>query len=352
MRFKTSSLLVLSLVLLPAAGMAQTSGAPTAHHSYDLTLRGIDIRPGVTLDLHAAVFVDESHACEGNVALAVHGMMHTAATWDRMVAALFDDNPAGRKICRVVALDMPGRGGSTVPANLWFGDVTPEDYDTAILGALDQLRALHIQPDTVFAHSAGGLLVQIAQQRLLERGTDLRNAYGVKDVVLLASATPKQIPVYVIDSGLFAQTVMSFAQVDQIVGTLAIPDSVWAWLFFAPNPTTNPSLVVPGAPTPAEVAARHYNAAEPFGFLTGLANPAAIDAGIFAPAHQTVLSVVAYERDITFRPDEERALYRYLTGDETGERFVVVPGYEAVHETHITNPALLLRCLASSVRIP
>jgi len=29
--------------------MAQTSGAPTAHHSYDLTLRGIDIRPGVTI---------------------------------------------------------------------------------------------------------------------------------------------------------------------------------------------------------------------------------------------------------------------------------------------------------------
>src|SRR5512139_977044 len=131
-KFKTSSLLVLSLVLLPAAAIAQTSGAPTAHHSYDLTLRGIEIRPGVTLDLHAAVFVDESHACEGNVALAIHGMMHTAATWERMVAALFDDNPAGRKICRVVALDMPGRGGSTVPANLWFGVVTPEDYATAV----------------------------------------------------------------------------------------------------------------------------------------------------------------------------------------------------------------------------
>ena len=100
------------------------------------------------------------------------------------------------------------------------------------------------------------------------------------------------------------------------------------------------------------MAARHYNAAEPFGFLTGLANPAAIDAGIFAPAHQTVLSVVAYEQDLIFRPDEERALYRYLTGDETDERFVVVPSYEAVHETHISNPALLLRCLASSVRIP
>ncbi|MGE5358090.1 MAG: alpha/beta hydrolase [Bacteroidales bacterium] len=351
MKFRSSSLLVLSLVLLPAAATAQTSGAPAAHHSYDLMLRGIEIRPEVTLDLHAAVFVDESHACEGNVALAIHGIMHTAATWERMVAALFDDNPAGRKICRVVALDMPGRGGSTVPANLWFGVVTAEDYATAILGALDQLRALHIRPDTVFAHSAGGLLMQIAQQRLLDRGTDLRKAYGVKDVVLLASATPKQIPVYAIDSGLFAQTIISFAQVDRSAGTLAIPDSAWAWLFFAPD-LTNASLVVPGAPTPAEVTARHYKAAEPLGLLTGLTDRAVIDAGIFAPAHQTVLSVVAYEQDIIFRPDEERALYRYLTGDETDERFVVVPSYEAVHDTHISNPALLLRYLAAFVRLP
>ena len=349
MTFKTSSLLVLSLVLLPAAGIAQTSGAPSAHHSYDLTLPGIEIRPGVTLDLHAAVFVDESHACEGNVALAIHGIMHTAATWERLVAALFDDNPAGRKICRVVALDMPGRGGGTVPANLWFGVVTAEDYATAILGALDQLRALHIQPDTVFAHSAGGLLVQMVQQRLLDQGTDLRNAYGVKDVVLLASATPKQIPVYILDSGLFAQTLMSVGQVDQIAGTLAIPDSVWAWLFFAPD-LTNPFLVVPGAPTPADVAARHYNAAEPLSLLTRLVDRPAIDAGIFAPAHQTVLWGVAYEQDIIFRPDESRALYRYLTGDETDERFVVVPSYEAVHDTHVSNPALLLRYLP--VRIP
>jgi len=41
-----------------------------------------------------------------------------------------------------------------------------------------------------------------------------------------------------------------------------------------------------------------------------------------------------------------------LTGDETDERFVFVPGDEAVHDTHVSNPALLLRYLASSVRIP
>jgi pimeloyl-ACP methyl ester carboxylesterase len=339
------------ILVLPLLAAFAAPIAASSHGNYDLTLPGIQLRPGVTVDLHAAVFVDDSHPCNGNVALAIHGLMHTAATWSRMVTSLFDDNPAGRKFCRVVALDMPGRGGSGVPANLWFGEVTPGDYVSAILGALDQLRALHIQVDTVFAHSAGGLLVQMAQQRLLARGTDLRNAYGVKDAVLLASATPKQIPVYSIDSGMLTQIMMSFAQVNPIAGTAGIPDSVWAWMFFAPDPT-NPSIVVPGAPPLAEVTANHYNASEPLAFIGALTNRAPIDAGVFAPAHKTALTVVSYEKDITIRPDESRALYTYLTGDETGERVVLVPGYEALHDTHISNPALLLQSIAAVVRMP
>ncbi len=350
MRFQTSFFLILSLVLVAVAGMAQTSTAIT-HHSYDLMLSNIELRPGVTVDLHAAVFIDESHPCEGNVAFAIHGLMHTAASWERLAASLFDNNPAGRKFCRIVALDMPGRGGSGVPTNLWFGAVTPEDYATAILGALDQLRALHIQPDTVFAHSMGGLLVQMAQQRLIARGTDLRNAYGVKDVVLLASAPPKQIPVYSVDSGMLTQILMSFAQVNPIAGTAGISDIVWAWIFFAPDPT-NPFLVVPGAPTPAEVTAGHYNASEPLAFIGALSDRPEIDQGVFASGHKTALTLVTYEQDITIRPDESRALYKYLTSDETGERFVLVPGYEALHDTHISNPKLLLESIAASVRVP
>ncbi len=321
------------------------------HRSYDLTLPGIELRPGVTVDLHATVFINESHACNGDVALAIHGMLHTGASWNRLVTSLFEDNPAGRKICQVVALDMPGRGGSGVPTNLWFGAVSLQDYVTAVLNALDQLKALHVQPDTVFAHSLGGLIVQQAQQHLIAQGTDLRSAYGIKDVVLLASATPKQVPCYAIDSGTLTGIVMGFAQVDPLAGTVGISDSVWAWMFFAPDPM-NPSLVVPGAPTPEEVADGHYNAAEPLALVSVLMDRPGVDARIFAAAHGTALTVVTYNQDVVIQPSESLALYTYLTGDDMGSGFVLVPGSEAVHDTHVSNPGLLLQSIAAVVRLP
>lgn len=342
---RIATLVLAALTVFAAVAVA----AP--HSTYDLTLPAIELRPSVTVDLHAAVFVNEWHPCNGNVALAIHGMLHTGASWDRLVASLFVDNPAGRKICRVVALDMPGHGGSGMPTDLWFGAVTLQDYVTAVLGALDQLKALDVRPDTVFAHSLGGLIVQLAQQRLISQGTNLREAYGVKDVVLLAAATPKQVPVYSIDSGMLTQIVMSFAQINPPAGTVGISDAVWAWMFFAPDPT-NLSLVVPGAPTPAEVATGHYNSSEPLAVVGVLTDRPGVDPGVFAAVHGSALTLVTYQQDVVIRPAESLALYSYLTGDDTSSRFVLVPGSEAIHDTHISNPALLLQSIAAVVRLP
>ena len=113
---------------------------------------------------------------------------------------------------------MPGRGGTSQPTGLWFGALGVQDYVAAVLGAFDQLKALHIRPVTMFAHSLGGVLVQQAQQRLVSQGTDLRTAYGVKDVVLLGSITPVQVYTYSIDSGMFNRIVLSLAQIDRTAG--------------------------------------------------------------------------------------------------------------------------------------
>ncbi len=338
---------VLAIALV---GFIPCPAGASSHSRFDLALPGIELRPGVTADLHATVFVNETHPCNGNVALAIHGLLHTAATWEPLVASLFEDNPAGRKMCRVVALDMPGRGGSVVH-NMPFAAVTLDDDVTAALGALDQLEALNIRPDTLFGHSMGGLVVQLMQQRLVSHDTDLRRAYGVKDVVLLVSGTPRQVPTAAIDSGMLAQTMMAFAQIDPVTGTARISDAAWAWIFFAPNPA-DPTLVVPGAPTPGEVAARHYNAPESLALLGILMNRPGIDVGIFATGHGTALTVVSCEYDVVLRPDEARALYAYLTGEDTAARVVVVPGFEAVHDTHISNPLLVLQSVAAVVRLP
>ena len=341
-------LVVFVIALLgPFAGPAVAA----SHISYDLTLPGIDLRPGVTADLHATVFVNRTHPCNGSVALTIHGLLHTAATWEPFVASLFEDNPAGRKLCRVVALDMPGRGGSVVHNLPWFGAVTLDDYVAGALGALGQLNGLNIRPSVIFGHSLGGLIVQLMQQRLISEGTDLRSAFGVKDVVLLASATPQQVPTWAIDSGMLNQLMGALVQVDPLAGTAQISDSDWAWLFFAPNPA-DPLLVVPGAPTPADVAARHYNSPEPLAFLGVLMNRPGVDAGIFGTSHETALTVVSLEHDFLLMPDEASALSAYLIGEDTAARTVLVPGFEAVHDTHVSNAALVLRSIAAALRFP
>jgi hypothetical protein len=111
--------------------LAHPAGA-ASHSSYELTLPGVDLRPGtgITADLHATVFVNRAHPCNGSVALTIHGLLHTAATWEPFVASLFEENPAGRKLCRVVALDMPGvaEARNVVAEALAEAETTGERY--------------------------------------------------------------------------------------------------------------------------------------------------------------------------------------------------------------------------------
>ena len=272
-----------------------------------MTLPGIELRPGITADLHATVFVNQPHRCNGNVALAIHGLLHTAATWEPLVDIALRGQSRRPQDVPVVALDMPGRGGSVVHDLPWFGAVTLDDYVAAALGALGKLNRLNIRPSVVFGHSLGGLIVQLMQQRLIAQGTDLRRAFGVKDVVLLAPATPRQVPTWAFDSGMLNQIMGQLVEVDPEAGTARISDSAWAWLFFAPNPA-DPLLVVPGAPTPADVTARHYNSPEPLAFLGVFMNRPGVDAGIFGTGHGTALTVVSLEYDCPAARRSERAL--------------------------------------------
>jgi pimeloyl-ACP methyl ester carboxylesterase len=331
---------LLGLLLAWTAVPAQAGPAVT----FDFTFAAVDIRPGVTADLHVREFVNASQPCRGRVALAVHGMLHTANTWDRLIEALFEENPAGRRMCRVIALDMPGHGGSGLPVGIQFGELEIPDYVSALLGTLDRLADLRISPDTVFGHSLGGLVVQAAQQRLLEQGTNLRRAYGIKNVVLFASAAPLELPLS--NYEYLAAAMAPFITWSPTLGAhLALPDSVWATMLF----TNFFMQLVSGAPTPADVAARGYNAPAPLAVATG---GISVAPGVFATAHKTALGMVAYEHDPAVLPFESAALYSYLTGDLTGSGLALLTGPETVHEMHISNPGLLLDSIAGIIRLP
>jgi pimeloyl-ACP methyl ester carboxylesterase len=271
-------------------------------------------------------------------------MLHTANTWDRFAEALFEDNPAGRKMCRIVALNMPGHGGSSLPAGVLFGELTIDDYASALLGTLDRLADLDVRPDTLFGHSLGGLVIQVAQHRQLSQGTNLRDAYGIKNAVLLAPATPLEVPAS--NLPLLASMMAPFITWSPTLGShLAVPDFIWASMLF----TNYFGELVTGAPTAAEAAARGYIAPAPLAVALGSVS---IAPGTFAREHKTTLQIVSYAHDPAILPHESLLLYQHLTGDSSGSGYAAVMGSQAVHELHISNPRLLLESIAGKIRFP
>ena len=319
--------------------------APAA--DFDLLLPGVPLRPGVAVDLHARVFVDESRppsSCGPNqTALAVHGFAHTAATWEGFAQALFDSPP--RTLCRLIALDLPGHGGSGLPTGGFpFSFLTLDDYASAVLGALGALPAQGLEARTVIAHSQGGMVVQVAQHRLVSQGSSLRQAHDVREVVLLSPTMPDGLPWAFAENGTAGLLLSNFlVPADPALGThFAIPDALLSVVFFR----NLSGELASGAPDGAEVAARGYNGPEPLLSALQLVGAApfgqrsAIDAGIFSGGNGSQLTVVAFEQDQVIRPAEAAALFAHLARHASnGNGFVTVSGSDAVHSMYVSDPA-------------
>jgi pimeloyl-ACP methyl ester carboxylesterase len=320
---------------------------------YELLIEDIALRPGVMVDVHVRVYVDETRPCRGQTLLAVHGFVHTSAAWGPLAEALFaGEAGAAGVVCRVAAVDLPGRGGSSLPTGILYGDLLLADYVTALAGTLDGLEAAGVHPETIVGHSQGGLLVQMLQQRLLDGGASLLLRYGIHRALLLASAPPAGIAWDFVDSGTAGALLGQLIVFDPVLGLVAVvPDALFPSLFFT---DTNGHLAA-GAPTPAEVAAEGLNAPEPLLVALNLvgAPPLAreeIDPGIFALRNGTWLSMVSYQEDVLIRPAENAVLYQHLTGQEPGRDFVEVTGPETVHDLQLSAPRLILDALGEGIR--
>ena len=332
----------------PPARALGSVAAPAA--DADIVLAGVEIRPGVTVDLHARVFVDESRpgaSCGPNqTAVAVHGFAHTAATWEDFAEAAFDDQP--QSLCRIVALDLPGHGGSGLPTGGFpFYALTLDDYASALIGALGALPEYGIEARTLLAHSQGAMVVQIAQQRLVSQGSSLRQAADVRDVTLMAPAMPAALPWAFVENGTAGLLLTNFlVPADPVLGPhFAIPDALLSVVFFS----NLSGLLASGAPSGAEVAARGFNGPEPLLSALQLVGAApfgqrpAIDAGIFAGGNGSQLTVVAFEQDQVIAVAEASALYTYLVGHPGGgNRLAVVGGSQAVHSMYVSDPSGML----------
>jgi pimeloyl-ACP methyl ester carboxylesterase len=342
-------LLVVPCLVVAAPGLAK----PFPDSDHDIVVRGIELRPGVEVDVRVRVFVNEDHPCVGRTHFAVHGGLHAASVWQPLAEALFAHNPAGPPACRIAALDLPGRGGSSLPTGITLGELVLSDQVSVILATLGALADEGLEVRTILAQSQGALLVQMAQHELIARGSSLRDSYGIRRAIFLAPAAPAAVPWHIIESGLGEVLVALFTQVNPPpLGSLIVFDDP-TWIGF--NFTALCCGIVPSAPTPAEVALAGYNAPEPLDAtleILGLApfSRPVVDAEVFASVNGTDLFVVGYSEDTTNLSFETEMTYEHLTGDTGGERFVLVVDPEAVHAMHVSNPVLLLESTAAAVR--
>jgi pimeloyl-ACP methyl ester carboxylesterase len=315
------------------------TSAAHAHAQSGLTLPGVPLRPGVTADIHLEVH-EAAAPCDGAVVLAVHGVAHAAANWQPFAERVLAEGLAGLTVCKLLAVDLPGRGGSSLPAGgPKFGNLTLSDYVAVLRGVLERLPALGLQPDTLLGHSQGGLLIQLAQKALLAEGGSLQGV-GITNAILLASVGPRQVPWEFVDSGRAVPILARYIRFNRTRGLhVSIPDAAWPMVFFS-----DLTGAVVGAPAPADVA--RYNARESLVSslqLVGLGfRRPSVPAGVFSAVRGTHLTVITLDQDTIIRPHENTLLYEHLTGQPAGGAVTVVSGATAIHDMHVADPDGLL----------
>lgn len=309
----------------------------------DLVLEDLEFRPGVTADVHLRLFVNESFPCRGRprTALAVHGVNHTAATWEELAEAFFR-GAREEQLCRVAALDLPGHGESGIPdpSLLPFGEMLIQDNVGTVRGVLDRLAEQGFMPRILLGHSQGTLTLQLLQETLRRSGTTLAEAHGVTDVVFFGTVGPREAPNAFppnVDD-LIASLVTTTPERGTFVGT---SPSVFQELWFS-NLSGELSSRAPSLETIAEEG---LDSPGPlFGILQtvgsgGFQRPS-VTSGVFAPASGTRLQVVDFADD-PFSPTPDAArVYEHLTADASRSGFVSLtdPANEAVHDYTITHP--------------
>ena len=311
----------------------------------------VTLRPSVTSDVMVTVHNNPSDGrCFGQTLLTVHGLAHTAATWNPFIDELFSTQ-GGQLFCRVVTVDLPGHGLSALPQGTNFGSLLIDDYITALQGVLDGLRSYHIVPTALIGHSMGGLIVEGLQAKLLTQGSSLAHQYRIYWVLLLSPVYAREQAWALADSGQAVQILSPFIVADPIKGMVVRFDiPVWQPFFF----TNFSQQLAPSAPSISDIVQYGYASDEAFAAgaeLIGAAPLQRLSVGTtpFALRHGTLLFWVNPSQDVFNLRSEAQAAYVQLTGDAGLHGFIPVDAPYAVHDLYLGQPALILQSIQTAL---
>jgi pimeloyl-ACP methyl ester carboxylesterase len=317
----------------------------------------VELRPGVSSSVHVLVRENARYRgrCVGPTLAFVHGLAHTAASWNPLVDEIFASGRRGLA-CKALLIDLPGHGHSPAPTGITYGEMLLDDYVTAVIGALDGLQARGLRPAAIVGHSMGGLLVEGAQARLLASGSSLARRYGIHFAALLSPSPAAEHPWQFAESGAAAATVGAFLVTDPLQGLVVRVDPpTWSFFFF----TNFADQFSPGTPSPTTIVANGWSADEAAyagSQLVGAAPFTRLSVGErpFAPRHGTLLLLVNPSQDKFNVRTEAEAAYLQLTGDTRQLGFVRLDDEYAVHDMHVAEPrrylGLALRGWLSALR--
>lgn len=339
-----------TLSLAFAVTVSVLNPKPARAADYDISIP-VTLRPQVTTSI--MVTIRENPAgrhCIGRTLLALHGLAHSAATWNPLIDQLFGST-GGRVVCRVAAVDLPGHGKSGLPQGSSYGSLTVDDYVTAVAGTLAGLNARFIYPHAVIGHSMGGLIIEALQAKLLAENSSLARRYGVLLAAVMSPAASREQPWTFADSGQAIQAIVPFVVEDPRKGSVVRFDAAsWNYYFF----TNFAQQFSPFTPAPQAVITNGYISDESLSASAQLVGAApyqrvSITDAPFAARHRTLLLYINPSQDGINLRAEAQTGYLQLTADPSLRGFLAVDDADAVHDMYIAQPALLLRKIGDAL---
>ena len=318
---------------------ASSAAAQASEVCFDVALRG------GTTQICADVHENARAGRRGTTVLAIHGLTETAAAWGPLADAIFADRVLGRRVRRLVAIDLPGHGDSAIPRDLpggvLFGDLTIDDNVSVVIQSIQALRERGLGAQAILGHSMGGLEIQGAQGALLAQGSSLAKL-GISRALLLAPVPaggqrftqppPADLSPFLVADPALGMFLLFSPEAARFGGGFTRPDGTLA----------------AGTPSAEVIAA--FNGPEPITTLLQLTDqiPAlprpTVPEGGFALRNGTLLSVISFSQDVLVQADDLDDLYEYLIGGR-GLLYRLVDTPEAVHSMFIAHPVGLLRAL-------